>query len=1242
MKVVKELIHGLLINQFSIREKAHLVVSVLTFFDLETPDTPLSEQDMWRFVPQELGEKAVLDAAMPKPRAEVLLSAKCFAPEGVPRPASQVSFQVGQVSKTLNVFGPRFWERRTTGMTITDPQPFNTIDLNWQNAFGGPNFELNPLGRGIEPAKTEADTMVTELPAVEAPAYPIGAPGDRPAPAGFMPIDQTWPQRRTKTGTYDQKWFREHWPYFPEDMDWTFFNTAPEDQQQETFFQGGETVELTNMHPQRQQIRSSLPCLRQRVFIHQFKDISAPDKGLLFREAQTKLDTVWLFPHAMKGILIHRAVLEVADEEALDVKHLFMVTESPDEAPKGLEHHLAELNKRLDRSVQIDMSQMDAAKSKAAEAMKRVRDIPKTLAHRLAVAQGKAPKASISIENAAVRSLATLEQSQARLVEAGQRIEELKAKFGHMVKIDLTPLAKAGERLEQLKDTVRKQVAKAEALTQKAHAVKGKMQKRVLDALDRHETQQFIPQVQEQMAPPARELWPEQALALVKQGRYDLSLDRKRMTALRRLGLRPAALKRAMLAANPREMTFVPVEWGLDPGPAEILPAGLVLVAHEGAKITRLAIRPASLVDASYDVSVPGSAETAFSTGLAPGKPAVRVADPLEAWLVEQDAGDYVGALALPRPETALDEATTDLLKNTPRLLVTLYSTDPAGREQEFAAWRDAYPQAEPLPLPEKSAIFDAHEKGVSLEEWIVAALGPDHTPFVSEESPFRAKKGAEAGGIDIPSVDAKGLVQAFRDGMMEKMGPAIERAEALKQELPRRMDEAVEQAKLQLKRAGLDPEAHLLPRAKAPKPEGFMDGLDVAGKFAQIRKTLETAGQLTPERAAELEADEAKMSRLVETSKARWEAGRSKLAETGNKPAFTFPQWAREMLAPLHIDPDDREKMTREKVIERHANGINLKGKNMGGLDLSGLDLSGADLRGAQMEKTSFAGSNLDGADLSATIAEGADFSGASFKNGKAVKALLGKAALKEANLSGTDFSKALLKEADLSRADLSGAILERTLLEGATLNGANLTGAKASRGYFMGADLTGAGFSNAEAVHAVFHRATAANVDFSGTNLDKALFWEARADQTVFNGSSLRNTRFGGGTSMKNGDFTDADLERASMMDADLSGSDFRGSRFERSFLRNCDLSRADLSGITAKRTFFHRTNLEGANLSGANLFLGSLRKARLVNADMSGANLYGAEMYRAVVGNTDFKEANLKMTLLNKRVELLDDTE
>jgi hypothetical protein len=630
MKVVKELTHGILLNYFSLRAQAHLVISVLTFFDLDAPDAPLSEQDMWRFVPQELGPDAVLDAAMPKPKAEVLLRAKCFAPAGRPRAAARVAVQVGRIGKRLNVFGPRFWERRGGALILTDPQPFGAIDLTWPNAFGGAGYELNPLGRGLTPATRPAGATALELPAVEDPAHLIGAPEDRPAPAGFMPLDQTWPQRRKKAGTYDQKWFREHWPYFPEDMDWTFFNTAPEDQQQDGFFTGGETVVLENMHPERQLVQSALPRLRQRVFVRQVEDLRQPDKGLIFREVQPHLDTVWLFPHALRGILVHRAVLAVADEEAMDVRHLFLVTEPPDEAPKSLDHYLAALNKRLDRGVQVDMSQLDAAMAQAAEALKQVKDIPKILAHRLAVARGQTPDAGLTPRHAAAQSAALLDRSQSQLRDAEKQLEALRGQFGHLIKIDTAPLVRAREKFEALKGTIGRQMAQGEALAQNGQAVKKALQAKMLAAVDRPETRRFLPQVQACLEPPAKDPWPAQALALVRQGRYDLSLDAERLAALRRLGLRPATLKRAMLALIPREMPFHPAEWGLAPDAAAALPAGLVLAAHRGARITRLAVRPGPLERGADDFPVPGSADTILAAGLAPGKPVVRVADPLE------------------------------------------------------------------------------------------------------------------------------------------------------------------------------------------------------------------------------------------------------------------------------------------------------------------------------------------------------------------------------------------------------------------------------------------------------------------------------------------------------------------------------------------------------------------------------------------------------------------------------------
>jgi uncharacterized protein YjbI with pentapeptide repeats len=1238
MKVVKDLTHGILLNSFAARDSYYLAVSVLTFFDLDRPDEPLSEQDMWKLVPVELGESAILDGAMPKQRGEVLVRGRCFAPRGETRRASRASWRLGETGRDFNVYGLRRWESRAGVLAITDPEPFESVELSWQNAYGGAQFADNPLGQGADRVLSPAGEEIWPLPQVEDPARLIGSPGDRPPPACPLPVDQSWPSRMKKAGTYDQKWFNERWPYFPEDMDWTFFNAGQEAQQQATFFTGGEPVELVNLHPERPLVESALPRLRQRVFLNQWADRRDRDQGLVFKEAPTTLDTVWLFPHVLKGILIHRAVFEVEDEEYPDAGHLYLVTENPDEAPGSLEHHFEALTRRLDRSAQVDLAPFNAAMAQAKEDMKQIKDIPKVVAHGLEVAKGTVPSAGLSPANAASQCLGVLTASQARLDQGMVQLAEMKKLYGHMVKIDLAPMARAKEKFEALKGSIGQLTTMADTVAAKAAATKDRIRGAMMAALDKPKMAKFKAQVAAQMAPPPRDLWPEQALAAVRQARYDLSLDQERMAALRRLGLRPVALKRAMYGALPGPWVPAAPDWGLPESGAEPaeLPGGLLLAAHEGPKITRLVIRPGEITDPSADVEVPGSKPTTFTAGLAPGKPVVLVRDPLETWLVEQDAGDFAGAAALADPGQAPDQGTEAMLKDAPRLLVTVYARDPAAQAEEFAPWKKAWPQAEPLPLPEKSAIFDAREKGVDLEEWIVAALGPGQPAFLPEDSPFRAKKGPDAGGLSLPLVDARGLYAASEQAMNANMAPMLARAEALKAELPEKARAAMTEAGFP--KHGINPKDYFDPATLPKKPEGFMAGMDIPGMFEKTRASLKKNGLLTPERAAQLNAQEGQMTAVLEQGKAQFAEGMAKLPKSGQ--AFQFPDWARKMLEPLHIDPDDQEVMTREKVVFRHENGVNLKGKILSGLDLSGLDLSGVDLRGCQLQGTNLQGTRLDGADLSGTIAGGADFTGAHFAGGKAVKALLDGAVFEKARLADTDFHQAVLKGAKLPGADLSGANLEQALMEAADFTNARFTGAKAHKGYFMGADLTGADFREATATKAVFHQAKAPGADFSGTDLTQAMFWSAQADGAVFHGCKMENARFGGEASLMGADFTDTTLDKACLLDTNVSRSDFRGASLKRSYLRHCDLSQADLSGVAAGQARFPRTNLEQADLSGANLRQASLRRSRLTGADLSDSNLYGAEFYKAVAGKTDFTGANLKLTLLNKRAELLDD--
>lgn len=202
------------------------------------------------------------DMLYPRVATDILLHGSAWAPGGRPVAQLDVGLAVGEWRKVLRVFGARTWERYSNGPRLSAPEPFARMPITYENAFGGKAPEdgheerRNPVGRGF--ARSAESLIGQSAPNIEHPSTPLSHWQDKPPPAGFGPIAQTWAPRLGFAGTYDDRWKQERAPLRPENFDARFNQTAPLDQQAFGFLRGGEPVVLTNLS-QVSELRLTLP-----------------------------------------------------------------------------------------------------------------------------------------------------------------------------------------------------------------------------------------------------------------------------------------------------------------------------------------------------------------------------------------------------------------------------------------------------------------------------------------------------------------------------------------------------------------------------------------------------------------------------------------------------------------------------------------------------------------------------------------------------------------------------------------------------------------------------------------------------------------------------------------------------------------------------------------------------------------------------------------------------------------------
>jgi hypothetical protein len=245
----------------------HCVVVVKGTFEVgdDGEPRPAEEQEPLVFTDIHHGDPGATslnyecEFALFKPRADVIVNGQAVAPQGKPVRELTVVLEAGGSRKEVRVVGDRRWKAGILGFSATEPEPFVTMPLVYERAFGGSDLShpdpkyhgtevRNTVGVGFHKNSDAATIEGQPLPNLEQPRKPMQMWSDTPPPIGFGAVGRNWQPRLKFAGTYDQRWRDERFPFLPADFDPQYFQSAPADQQV-PHFEGGEVIRCIHMTP---------------------------------------------------------------------------------------------------------------------------------------------------------------------------------------------------------------------------------------------------------------------------------------------------------------------------------------------------------------------------------------------------------------------------------------------------------------------------------------------------------------------------------------------------------------------------------------------------------------------------------------------------------------------------------------------------------------------------------------------------------------------------------------------------------------------------------------------------------------------------------------------------------------------------------------------------------------------------------------------------------------------------------
>lgn len=149
------------------------------------------------------------DSPFRKQGIDVILLGKAYPRSADSINRARVELQVGKLTYAMDIYGDRRWVRSGNNLVASEAEPFESIPLTWENAYGGTcpvetgdmPFHSNPVGRGFYLSEETAEDGL--LPNIEDFENPIRNWQDQPVPLGVAPLSRDSSLRILNSAEFD-------------------------------------------------------------------------------------------------------------------------------------------------------------------------------------------------------------------------------------------------------------------------------------------------------------------------------------------------------------------------------------------------------------------------------------------------------------------------------------------------------------------------------------------------------------------------------------------------------------------------------------------------------------------------------------------------------------------------------------------------------------------------------------------------------------------------------------------------------------------------------------------------------------------------------------------------------------------------------------------------------------------------------------------------------------------------------